>query len=1062
MTDNVRAAGEENEKKVYCPLCEHRNDDDPLYNKERQFYQKISIIKSIFGDSIDEVALAAAVLHRYNNKELAYEREFDENFDSSSYRNSWNNVRSSNGATVTDENGDVLFSIEDAKKVEANEQIDLITAAAIVMVDSNHFGKYSDVCFKDGLAGDSIVGNTGDDGSFVKFFRAFFCGSYKVFEGIVTPLDFISAFFSGDNTFVIGESTKKRFANVDKVCNDGYVGGLYNGVYKISDEVKKKQIKQEYAKQIIDFANYYKKLYGTYEEDGQSDCVSNSAGSGEYATWKQYDSKWKDVSMGSSNIGTAGCLTVSIAMQISRSGTKIGTLPNGESDFNPGAFVKSLNEHNGFLSSGDFTWSGHKTIAPNLEFSDFKDVNTSDNSKLAEVIEKELSTGYDGKYQKYIVLSIKHRTSSQHWVAVDQVSGGVVKIFDPGASGTTLDENYSDWTVVGYKVMYMSDVMQGQTGSSSSTCSGGCDLNRFIGFIAYVEGHDMCNFQGKGENTGYATDILPNDPGGQTSAFGITINDKDIADQIGYTSFSDELYSGCTEKENTEKLLIASIDYLANDWTQKQIDQIGITVNEYEKYALTSVNYGGITLAVPIMQAIKTYGKDSEEVYRAFQNSFGNMSYADGLERRRMMEYEIFMTGNYETEAAQYLGWSNMYNKAIAMSKEEALSHFPTKREELLEGMDFAPIDGSCATGSGSGELVCRDGKAVREEAEKTSAYEVCGKKNGTTKVLFVGNSRTYVSNIPEKFERIASSKGYKVQVSTALEGGKTLSELSSMFSDTISKSYDCVVMQEQTETYLYDRDTFLSGAQSVVNKVKGANSGAMTYVRATWGKNDSDRGTLDAAYANADFVASSTGSQIIPDGKSFEVSVSKNSGIGLFSDDRHQSNEGAYLSAATIFKKLYGVSVSDTSYYDSLGAEKAKKLLEVADEVVPAASSSSGLDGVVQCAKSQLGKPYVWATHGPDTFDCSGLAYYCYMQALNVDITASSAAHWDDYEHFTDVDSTDQLVPGDLIVSRGGNHVSIYIGGGEVIHASNPSLGVIQSPASSHAGPIRYKHYKG
>lgn len=1056
---------------VYCPLCVHRDDDDPLYNKERQFYQKISIIKTVFGDSIDEVALAAAVLHRYNNAELAFEREYDNDFNEDDYKNSWLNVSNSKSETVTSDGGNVLFSEEDAKRVQANEQIDLITTTAIVMIDSNHFGKYSDVCFKDGLAGDGLVGNTGDNGSFVKLFNALFCGAYQTVEGSLTPLDFIASFFSGDNIFVSAESSKRRLVNIKKVCENGYVGGLYNGVYKVENEDQKKNLKQEYAKQIIDFANYYKKLYGKYEEEESSSCVSSGSESGEFAKWKQYDDRWKNVSMGDSNLGRIGCLVTSIAIQIARSGTKIGTLPSGYSEFNPGAFTKSLSENGGFVIGGNFAWTGQKTIAPNVEFGDFVSVNITDNKKLAEVLSKELASN-DDRGTKYIVIQIKHAKSSQHWIAIDSVTSDNVTLFDPGSDGTNLDDNYKSWVVQGYKTIYVKDAGNSSNNNSCVSGAGGNDLNRYIGYIAYTEGHTMCNFQGKGEETGYAVETLPNDPGGATTAFGLTSSDLDDANKIGYTSYLDELYSGCTEKEKTEKLLLASIE-TTRELTQAQLDQAGVTASENEKFALSSVNYGGVALAVPIIQAMKTYGKDSVEVFEAFKNSFGNMSYADGLMRRRFMEYEMFMTGNYETEPANYLGWSGIYSKASSMSLDEVKSKWPTKRDELLEGMPFAPINGTgtinTSSGTGNGELVCRNGNAVRVGGSGSSFIEgTCLDKTKKNRVLFFGNSKTVGpnggevirdNNVAVKFEGIAKSMGYDVEVETVDEGAPY------QFS-RINNHWDCFVDQQCTNCQV-SAEGIKNALSGRIGTLKGANPDVKIYSRQIWafcsGGQIRDDDFLKKCFEGNEKGTSDAGAILIPDGKAFLANKNENPNINICDDDRHQNSTGAYLVGATVFKALSGESPIGSTYYAEIGKDRASAMQQIADEVVQVSSTSaSDLTGVVDCAKKQLGKDYVWATHGPDTFDCSGLTYYCYNKALNVDITASSDAQWDDTEHFTDVDSIDKLVPGDLIVSRGGGHVSIYIGNGEVIHASSPSVGVIQSPASQHKGPIKYKHYKG
>jgi cell wall-associated NlpC family hydrolase len=86
---------------------------------------------------------------------------------------------------------------------------------------------------------------------------------------------------------------------------------------------------------------------------------------------------------------------------------------------------------------------------------------------------------------------------------------------------------------------------------------------------------------------------------------------------------------------------------------------------------------------------------------------------------------------------------------------------------------------------------------------------------------------------------------------------------------------------------------------------------------------------------------------------------------------------------------------------------------------------------GVVGVAMAQLGKPYVWGTAGPSTFDCSGLVVYAYGQ-MGVSLPHSSYALWNAGVYV----SQDQLQPGDLVFFDGLGHVGIYIGGGQFIHA--------------------------
>ncbi len=97
----------------------------------------------------------------------------------------------------------------------------------------------------------------------------------------------------------------------------------------------------------------------------------------------------------------------------------------------------------------------------------------------------------------------------------------------------------------------------------------------------------------------------------------------------------------------------------------------------------------------------------------------------------------------------------------------------------------------------------------------------------------------------------------------------------------------------------------------------------------------------------------------------------------------------------------------------------------------VPASGKGSA---VVQAAMAELGKPYVWAAAGPDSFDCSGLTMYVYAQ-VGISLPHSADAQ---YRMGTKI-SKDSLQPGDLIFggSQGYiSHVGIYIGGGNYINA--------------------------
>lgn len=98
-----------------------------------------------------------------------------------------------------------------------------------------------------------------------------------------------------------------------------------------------------------------------------------------------------------------------------------------------------------------------------------------------------------------------------------------------------------------------------------------------------------------------------------------------------------------------------------------------------------------------------------------------------------------------------------------------------------------------------------------------------------------------------------------------------------------------------------------------------------------------------------------------------------------------------------------------------------------------------------VACAMAQIGKRYVWATAGPDTFDCSGLVAYCHQRATGQQITRSS---YDQAKLGVEVEPGAPLLPGDVVYWGWGraDHVGIYAGVGQVINALNAQRGVISS----------------
>ena len=126
-------------------------------------------------------------------------------------------------------------------------------------------------------------------------------------------------------------------------------------------------------------------------------------------------------------------------------------------------------------------------------------------------------------------------------------------------------------------------------------------------------------------------------------------------------------------------------------------------------------------------------------------------------------------------------------------------------------------------------------------------------------------------------------------------------------------------------------------------------------------------------------------------------------------------------------------------------------------------AGSGTVGDRIASEATRYVGYPYVWATHGPGSFDCSGLVHWVVMQATGDAITVDSHPQ---FNLGTAVDRG-QLQPGDLLFYdtmggtevREGNpasHVGIYVGRDRMVNALNEERGVIESdPFSDYFAPL-------
>ena len=98
-----------------------------------------------------------------------------------------------------------------------------------------------------------------------------------------------------------------------------------------------------------------------------------------------------------------------------------------------------------------------------------------------------------------------------------------------------------------------------------------------------------------------------------------------------------------------------------------------------------------------------------------------------------------------------------------------------------------------------------------------------------------------------------------------------------------------------------------------------------------------------------------------------------------------------------------------------------------------PAPAPNGTAQVAVDTALAQVGDPYVYGATGPNSFDCSGLTSFSY-KAAGISIPRTSKAQ---STYGTPVARAD-LRPGDLVFFYSPvSHVGMYIGNGQMVHAS-------------------------
>lgn len=120
-----------------------------------------------------------------------------------------------------------------------------------------------------------------------------------------------------------------------------------------------------------------------------------------------------------------------------------------------------------------------------------------------------------------------------------------------------------------------------------------------------------------------------------------------------------------------------------------------------------------------------------------------------------------------------------------------------------------------------------------------------------------------------------------------------------------------------------------------------------------------------------------------------------------------------------------------------------------------------SALDTMIDWALQQRGKPYGWGATGPDAFDCSGLTEKSAAAAgIKLPRTSQEQRNAGVGVSLSDIQRGDLVTftYNDGAGNPGpGNHVALYVGGGQVVEAARPGTPIRVAPLdTAHVDRVR------
>lgn len=235
-------------------------------------------------------------------------------------------------------------------------------------------------------------------------------------------------------------------------------------------------------------------------------------------------------------------------------------------------------------------------------------------------------------------------------------------------------------------------------------------------------------------------------------------------------------------------------------------------------------------------------------------------------------------------------------------------------------------------------------------------AFALSAQAQKKKKVLFIGNSYTYVNNLPQVLTDLALSLGDTVVYDSSAPGGYTFQNHSTnatTLSKIKSQSWDVVVLQAQSQEPSFPPAQVMSGTypygERLVDSVRKYLPCANILFYMTWGRQNGDAANCGfyaplCTYAGMQarlresymLFKDSFMTGVAPVGVAWKKIRASNPTLNLYDpDESHPSFAGTYLAASVFYSSIFLKAANSSTYTASLNATDAAAMRATASSTV-------------------------------------------------------------------------------------------------------------------------------